>query len=101
MTIVVGAHERDEAIDAETRLFTPSYGVRGGKGMYCSTCGTVVTEDLSYCNRCGAEVGEKNRTVPLIPIKEAGLNPPLNFHFKVSHVSRFRGSSDPKLRHAS
>ncbi|MCM3871435.1 MAG: hypothetical protein ND895_12190 [Pyrinomonadaceae bacterium] len=26
-----------------------------------------MTEGLSYCNRCGAEVGEKNRTVPLKP----------------------------------
>lgn len=33
--------------------------------MYCSSCGTTVTGDLSYCNRCGAEVGPKNRTVPL------------------------------------
>ena len=35
--------------------------------MYCSTCGTTATEGLSYCNRCGAEVGAKTRTVPLRP----------------------------------
>ena len=35
--------------------------------MYCSTCGATVTEGLSYCNRCGAEVAGKNRTVPLKP----------------------------------
>lgn len=35
--------------------------------MYCSTCGTTVTEGLSYCNRCGVEVGGKNVTVPLKP----------------------------------
>ena len=35
--------------------------------MYCSTCGTTLTEGLSYCNRCGAGVGGKNLTVPLKP----------------------------------
>ena len=35
--------------------------------MYCSSCGVAVTEGLSYCNRCGVEVGPKNRTVPLRP----------------------------------
>jgi hypothetical protein len=33
--------------------------------MYCSSCGTAVTEGLSYCNRCGGEVGANTRTVPL------------------------------------
>ena len=35
--------------------------------MYCSSCGTTVTESLSYCNRCGAEVNAEKRTVPLKP----------------------------------
>ncbi len=35
--------------------------------MYCSSCGMTVTEGLSYCNRCGAEVGAKKGTVPLKP----------------------------------
>jgi len=28
--------------------------------MYCSTCGVAVTQGLSYCNYCGAKVGEKS-----------------------------------------
>ncbi len=24
--------------------------------MYCSTCGTVINNELNYCNRCGARV---------------------------------------------
>lgn len=35
--------------------------------MYCSSCGTAVTEGLSYCNRCGAEVSARRSTVPLKP----------------------------------
>lgn len=27
--------------------------------MYCSSCGSAVTPGLSYCNRCGAELGTK------------------------------------------
>ena len=30
--------------------------------MYCFSCGTAVTPGLSYCNRCGAEVGPKERS---------------------------------------
>jgi hypothetical protein len=30
--------------------------------MYCSSCGSAVTPGLSYCNRCGAEVGTKLST---------------------------------------
>ena len=28
--------------------------------MYCSTCGVAVAQGLSYCNYCGATVGEKS-----------------------------------------
>ena len=35
--------------------------------MYCSSCGSAVTEGLSYCNRCGVEIGVTGRTVPLKP----------------------------------
>ncbi len=35
--------------------------------MFCSSCGTTVTESLSYCNRCGAEVNAEKRPVPLKP----------------------------------
>ena len=27
--------------------------------MYCSTCGSAITQNLTYCNRCGARVGAK------------------------------------------
>lgn len=27
--------------------------------MYCSSCGSVIALDLSYCNRCGAELNSK------------------------------------------
>ena len=30
--------------------------------MYCSSCGSAVAADLSYCNRCGAEVNTKLNT---------------------------------------
>ena len=30
--------------------------------MYCSSCGTAVKPGLSYCNRCGAEVGATERS---------------------------------------
>jgi hypothetical protein len=35
--------------------------------MYCSSCGTRVASGLSYCSRCGGEVGAEDRTVPLAP----------------------------------
>ena len=28
--------------------------------MYCSTCGSAITQNLTYCNRCGARVGAKS-----------------------------------------
>ena len=31
--------------------------------MYCSTCGVAVSHGLSYCNYCGAKVGEKGDSV--------------------------------------
>ena len=30
--------------------------------MYCSFCGTALTPGLSYCNRCGAELGARDRS---------------------------------------
>lgn len=32
------------------------------KNMYCSSCGEAVKPDLSYCNRCGTELGGKERS---------------------------------------
>ena len=31
--------------------------------MYCSACGVNVAQGLSYCNYCGAKVGEKSGSV--------------------------------------
>jgi uncharacterized paraquat-inducible protein A len=31
--------------------------LRRQKSMYCSTCGSVVAQHVSYCNRCGAKTG--------------------------------------------
>ena len=28
--------------------------------MYCSNCGTPITQGLSYCNRCGTSLRERN-----------------------------------------
>jgi len=31
--------------------------------MYCSSCGVAVAQGLSYCNYCGAKLGEKDKSV--------------------------------------
>ena len=42
--------------------------------MYCSSCGVAVTNGLSYCNYCGAQLnGEKSNNV----IKSTGVKPEL------------------------
>src|ERR1044072_1358959 len=30
--------------------------------MYCATCGTALTQGLSYCNRCGTSLRERSGT---------------------------------------
>ncbi|MEP6706558.1 MAG: hypothetical protein ABJC05_03515 [Pyrinomonadaceae bacterium] len=40
--------------------------------MYCSSCGVTVTAGLSYCNRCGAEVGAKERSANKLSELSAG-----------------------------
>jgi len=30
--------------------------------MYCATCGTLITKNLNYCNRCGARVDKLTTT---------------------------------------
>lgn len=30
--------------------------------MYCSSCGVAVTQNLTYCNHCGAKIGGKGDT---------------------------------------
>jgi hypothetical protein len=41
--------------------------------MYCFSCGTAVTAGLSYCNRCGAEVGPKERSANKLSELSPGL----------------------------
>src|SRR6266403_1796878 len=41
--------------------------------MYCFSCGTAVTPGLSYCNRCGAEVGPKERSANKLSELSPGL----------------------------
>lgn len=36
--------------------------------MYCSTCGTPVSQGLSFCNRCGANLKEKSSDPNMGPI---------------------------------
>ena len=33
--------------------------------MYCSNCGTPVTSELSFCNRCGKNLRERNESKPM------------------------------------
>lgn len=33
--------------------------------MYCSACGSQTTPGLSYCNRCGAGLKEKQQSAPI------------------------------------
>jgi hypothetical protein len=40
--------------------------------MYCSSCGVAVNPGLSYCNRCGAEVGAKERSTNKLSELSAG-----------------------------
>jgi hypothetical protein len=39
--------------------------------MYCPSCGSEITVELKYCNRCGANLGWPTpiQTAPLVPIK--------------------------------
>jgi hypothetical protein len=45
--------------------------------MYCSSCGTALTDGLSYCSRCGSEVGGKNSPVEVNEIKPPQIPEPL------------------------
>ena len=40
--------------------------------MYCASCGTEVTTDLSYCNRCGANLKPLATQVGVAPTKLVG-----------------------------
>ena len=35
--------------------------------MFCSSCGATVSSGLSFCNRCGSELGSKKRSGSDIP----------------------------------
>jgi hypothetical protein len=43
--------------------------------MYCSSCGIEVTQELNYCNRCGANLNPQSSLVPQIvapPVRLTG-----------------------------
>lgn len=40
--------------------------------MYCASCGTEVTSELSYCNRCGANLKPLATQVGVAPTKLVG-----------------------------
>lgn len=47
--------------------------------MFCSSCGQALSQDLSYCNRCGAELRPAESIV--LTKKPAGLAYVLSFGF--------------------
>jgi uncharacterized membrane protein len=47
--------------------------------MFCSSCGQALSQDLSYCNRCGAEL--KGGETLVLQKKPAGLAFVLSFGF--------------------
>lgn len=40
--------------------------------MYCPSCGTEITQELSYCNRCGANLKTVSNHVGVAPTKLVG-----------------------------
>ena len=43
--------------------------------MYCQSCGTEVTKELNYCNRCGANLN-LTTTLPEQPLRPVNLTGP-------------------------
>ncbi len=50
--------------------------------MFCASCGQALLQDLSYCNRCGAEL--KSNDTLVLHKKPAGLAYVLSFGFLLS-----------------
>lgn len=44
--------------------------------MYCSSCGIEVTQELNYCNRCGANLNTAANLVPQMPARPVKLTGP-------------------------
>jgi hypothetical protein len=44
--------------------------------MYCSSCGIEVTQELNYCNRCGANLSPATNLVPQLPAPPVKLTGP-------------------------
>jgi hypothetical protein len=44
--------------------------------MYCASCGTEVTRELNYCNRCGANLNPSPALLPVQPVRPVNLTGP-------------------------
>jgi hypothetical protein len=45
--------------------------------MYCSSCGTEVTRELNYCNRCGANLNTTTANDSVQPVRVVSMNGPV------------------------
>jgi hypothetical protein len=62
--------------------------------MYCSSCGIEVTQELNYCNRCGANLNSAASLVPQLPsppLKLTGPTIALGATIVMSLVAIFTG----------
>ena len=69
--------------------------------MYCSSCGIEVTQELNYCNRCGANLTPAVNLVPQMPQPPAKLTgPTVAFGLTVvlSIAAIFAGADNLALR---
>lgn len=53
--------------------------------MFCSTCGAGVTEDLNYCNRCGARLTDMSKPAAKLP-------PPIKLKETLQFLSAITGA---------
>jgi hypothetical protein len=69
--------------------------------MYCSSCGIEVTQELNYCNRCGANLNPPANLVPQMPPPPPKLTGPtiaLGLTVVLSLAAIFGGIDNLALR---
>lgn len=69
--------------------------------MYCSSCGIEVTQELNYCNRCGANLNPQTNLVqqmPAPPVKLTGPTIALGAMVVLSLAAIFGGAENLALR---